>query len=113
MGQIHPAVDPWGTALAAVVVAFLSASQDIVVDAYRIEFLPPDEQGPGAGATQVGYRFVLLLAGPGALALSDYFSWSFVFGVLSAAMLVAAVVTLLAPEPKTPPPPARRDYAQW
>jgi PAT family beta-lactamase induction signal transducer AmpG len=113
MGLIDPATDPWLTALAALVVAFLSASQDIVVDAYRIEFLPPDEQGPGAGATQVGYRFGLLLAGAGALALSDYFSWSFVFGVLSAAMLAAAVVTLLAPEPNAPPPPPRRDYAQW
>ncbi|MGH6892314.1 MAG: AmpG family muropeptide MFS transporter [Dongiaceae bacterium] len=113
MGLIDPAVDPWLTALAALVVAFLSASQDIVIDAYRIELLPLEEQGQGAGATQTGYRFGLLLAGAGALALSDYYSWSFVFGVLSAAMLASAVITLLAPEPKAQPPQPKRDYKLW
>ena len=113
MGLTDPASDPWLTAAAALVVAFLSASQDIVIDAYRIELLPPEEQGQGAGATQTGYRFGLLLAGAGALALSDFYSWPFVFGVLSAAMLAAAVVTLLAPEPKAPPRQPKRDYTQW
>ena len=75
MGQIDPRIDPWLTALAAVIVAFLSASQDIVIDAYRIEFLPEAEQGQGAAATQVGYRFGLLLAGAGAVGLSDFYSW--------------------------------------
>ena len=113
MGTIDPTIDPWMTALAAVVVAFLSASQDIVIDAYRIELLPESEQGQGAGATQTGYRFGLLLAGAGALALSDYYSWTFVFGVLAAAMVVSMVVTLLAPEPKVAQRAAPRDYQQW
>jgi PAT family beta-lactamase induction signal transducer AmpG len=113
MGLTDPAADPWWTALAAIVVAFLSASQDIVIDAYRIELLPESEQGQGAGATQTGYRFGLLLAGAGALALSDHVSWPFVFGVLSAAMLASVVVTLLAPEPQVPPPPPKRNYEQW
>jgi PAT family beta-lactamase induction signal transducer AmpG len=111
MGTVDPAVDPWMTALAAVIIAFLSASQDIVIDAYRIEILPDSEQGQGAGVTQTGYRIGLLLAGAGALALSDYYSWSFVFGVLAAAMVASMVVTLLAPEPKTQARPATRDYA--
>ena len=55
------------TALAAVIVAFLSASQDIVIDAYRIELLRPEEQGAGAAATQWGYRFGMLASGAGAL----------------------------------------------
>ena len=50
------------TALAALAVAFLSASQDIVIDAYRIELLLPQEQGAGAAATQWGYRFGLIAA---------------------------------------------------
>jgi hypothetical protein len=100
MGQIDPRVDPWMTALAAVIVAFLSASQDIVIDAYLNEYLPQDEQGHGAAATQVGYRFGLLLAGAGAVGMSDFVSWPIVFSVLSAAMVVAAVVTLFVPEPK-------------
>lgn len=111
MGLTDPAVNPVNTAIAALVVAFLSASQDIVVDAYRIDLLPNEEQGQGAGATQVGYRFGLLLAGAGALALSDYFSWSVVFTVLAAAMVASMVVTLLAPEPKAPSRPAHHDYA--
>src|SRR5216684_4931859 len=51
LGFTDPRVDPALTALAAVVVAFLSASQDIVIDAYRIELLLPEEQGAGAAAT--------------------------------------------------------------
>ena len=72
MGQIDPRVDPWMTALAAVTIAFLSASQDIVIDAYRIEYLPQDEQGHGAAATQIGYRFGILLTGAGAIGMSDF-----------------------------------------
>jgi MFS transporter, PAT family, beta-lactamase induction signal transducer AmpG len=113
MGQIDPRVDPWMTALAAVIVAFLSASQDIVIDAYRIEYLPQDEQGHGAAATQVGYRFGLLLAGAGAIGMSDFVSWPIIFSVLSAAMVVAAIVTLFVPEPKVAVQHGKRDYVQW
>lgn len=113
MGLTDPATAPARTALMALVVAFLSASQDIVIDAYRIEILPESQQGQGAAVTQTGYRFGLLLAGAGALALSDFVSWPIVFDVLAAAMLVAAIVTLLAPEPETRVPPPPRDYAQW
>ena len=113
MGQTDPVIDPWLTALAALIVALLSASQDIVIDAYRIELLPDAEQGQGAAATQVGYRFGLLLAGAGAVGLSDFYSWPVIFGVLSAAMIVSAVITLLVPEPKVAERPAKRDYGQW
>lgn len=113
MGLTDPATAPGLTALVAIVVAFLSASQDIVIDAYRIEILPEEEQGQGAAATQAGYRFGLLLAGAGALALSDFFSWELVFSVLAAAMALSIVVTLLAREPDAPPARPRRDYAEW
>ncbi|HVI89811.1 MAG TPA: MFS transporter [Dongiaceae bacterium] len=115
MGQTDPAVVPVATAITATVVAFLSASQDIVIDAYRIELLHQEEQGAGAGATQTGYRLGMLLAGAGALALSDYVNWNVVFTVLAAAMLGCAVITLLAP--RTPEPQivsvGRRDYRAW
>lgn len=113
MGQVDPRFDPWLTALIAVIVAFLSASQDIVIDAYRIEFLPEDEQGHGAAATQIGYRFGLLLAGAGAVGLSDFYSWPVVFGVLAAAMVASAVLTLLIPEPNVARVQGKRDYVQW
>jgi PAT family beta-lactamase induction signal transducer AmpG len=102
LGQTDPAVNAWWTALAAVVVAFFSASQDIVIDAYRIEILPQEEQGAGSAATLVGYRFGLLAAGAGALWLSDFVSWPAVFTSMAALVGVGAIAFLIAPEP--PPP---------
>ncbi|MDY0881886.1 AmpG family muropeptide MFS transporter [Dongia soli] len=113
MGHTDPAIAPLRTAMAALVVAFLSASQDIVIDAYRIEILADEEQGAGAGATQTGYRLGLLLAGAGALALSDYLDWQIVFAVLAAAMLLSAIVTLIAPRAPEPVRPAPRNYREW
>ena len=61
------------------VVAFLSASQDIVIDAYRIELLLPEEQGAGAAATQWGYRFGMLASGAGALYAASFGGWHFAY----------------------------------
>jgi PAT family beta-lactamase induction signal transducer AmpG len=113
MGLTDPAVDPGKTAVLALIVAFFSASQDIVIDAYRIEILPEEQQGQGAAATQTGYRFGLLLAGAGALALSDYVSWTLVFAVLAVAMAASMVITLLAPKPEESLRKPSRDYALW
>jgi len=114
MGLTDPSNAPMETALAAILVAFLSASQDIVIDAYRIEILKEEEQGPGAGATQVGYRIGLLLSGAGALALSDHFAWPAVFATLAVAMLVCAAITLIAPRAPEPAITAqRRSYQEW
>ena len=56
-------------------VAFLSASQDIVIDAYRVELLAEREQGAGAAATQVGYRFGMVASGAGALYVAAFVGW--------------------------------------
>ena len=117
LGFTDPAIDPTATAIVVLAVAFFSASQDIVVDAYRIEILKPEEQGAGAGTTQVGYRIGLLLAGAGAVALSDYISWQAIFAILAAAVLACAVFTLFVPEPTRPAAagatPASGNYADW
>ncbi len=113
MGFTDPAVNPWWTALAAVVVAFLSASQDIVIDAYRIEILPEEEQGAGSAATQVGYRFGLLAAGAGALALADFVAWPVVFAILAGLMGIGVIAFLVAPEPPAPPLPKRESFTDW
>jgi len=102
MGATDPAADPWTTALVALAIAFFSASQDIVVDAYRIEILAEHEQGAGAAATQTGYRLGLLVAGAGAVALSDFVGWPAVFAALAACVLVGMIAVLLAPEPRVP-----------
>jgi PAT family beta-lactamase induction signal transducer AmpG len=113
LGLTDPAEAPFGTALAVVVVAFFSASQDIVIDAYRIEILDAEEQAAGAATTQVGYRIGLLLAGAGAIALSDFVSWPVVFDTLAACILACAVFTLFIPEPKIRRPSFGNDYAAW
>ena len=99
LGLTDPQVDPGMTALVAVIVAFLSASQDIVIDAYRIELLPPEEQGAGAAATQWGYRFGMLAAGAGALYAAMFGGWAFAYGLMAALMLVGMVTVSLTPEP--------------
>lgn len=114
MGHSDPAVAPLTTAVFAVLIAFLSASQDIVIDAYRIEILKTQEQGAGAGTTQVGYRFGMLLAGAGVLTMSDYISWPIVFAVLAAAMVLCAIFTLFVPEPRLAAPIAQpRSYTEF
>ncbi len=99
MGLTDPTVSPLTVAAAAVAVAFFSASQDIVIDAYRIEILRDDEQGAGAAVTQAGYRIGLLAAGAGAIALSDFIGWPAIFAMLAAVILASMVVAVLAPEP--------------
>src|SRR5204862_2733871 len=106
LGFTYPREKPWPTSLAAVAVAFLSASQDIVIDAYRIELLRPEEQGAGAAATQWGYRFGLLASGAGALYAASYGGWSFAYGPMAVLMLVGMVTVLLTPEPGGVRPPA-------
>src|SRR5437868_10832701 len=99
LGLTDPRSDPGLTAVAAVIVAFLSASQDIVIDAYRIELLRPEEQGAGAAATQWGYRFGLLAASAGALYAAAFGSWSVAYALMAALMLVGMVTVWLTPEP--------------
>lgn len=102
LASARPGDAPLGMALAALLVAFFSASQDIVVDAYRRESLADDEQGLGASLYVNGYRVGMLLASGGGLIMADFFSFSQVYLVMSGIMLAAVVTTLLAPEPDTP-----------
>ena len=109
-----PRVDPWPVALAAVFVAFFSASQDIVIDAFRIELLRPEEQGAGAAATQWGYRFGLMASSAGALYLAEFGGWQLAFLVMAALMAVGIATVLLTREPAVPAkPPDGRGIVAW
>lgn len=100
LGLTKPQSAPRITALFALAVAFFSASQDIVIDAYRIEILDEDQQGAGAAMTQAGYRFGLLSSGAGALYLASNINWSVVYGIMAALILVGFITALCAPIPK-------------
>ena len=83
----------------ALLVAFLSASQDIVIDAWRVEILSEEEQGPGAGMIQTGYRIGMLIAGAGALMIAARTGWFVAYAVMAALLGVGMLVFLFGPEP--------------
>jgi len=99
LGQADPLRDLALVAALAVLVSFLSASQDIVIDAYRVELLEDSQQGPGAGATQVGYRLGMLVAGAGALFIADQFGWFAAYATMAALLGSGLLVFLFAGEP--------------
>ncbi len=102
LGQSNPVQNPWLLAFAAFLVTFFSASQDIVIDAYRREDLSDEELGLGSSLYINGYRIGMLLASGGGLIMADYMSFSMVYLILAGCMLPGLITTLLTPEPGTP-----------
>lgn len=100
LGSTDPMQDLWWTAFLAVVVAFCSASQDIVIDAYRVETLSEEQQGAGAATLVLGYRFGMLASGAGALYLAEFFGWHVAYYAMAALVSVGMLTILLNREPK-------------
>nr|WED68233.1 muropeptide MFS transporter AmpG [Pectobacterium colocasium] len=108
MGFMNPARDLWWLAALAVMVAFCSASQDIVFDAYKTDLLPPEERGTGAATSVLGYRLAMLVSGGLALWMADrYFGWQATYWLMAGLMLIGVFATLLAPEPLNSQPAPR------
>ena len=100
LGMANPAMNPFNVAVLATLVAFSSASQDIVIDAYRRESLTDEEQTIGASAYVLGYRIGALAAGAGGLILADYMTYQMVYAFMSVIMIYGVFITLIAEEPK-------------
>jgi PAT family beta-lactamase induction signal transducer AmpG len=100
LGSTDPGNSPWMVAFAAFLVTFFSASQDIVVDAYRREDLPDQELGLGSSLYVNGYRIGMLLASGGGLIMADSIPFSMVYLIMAACILPGVLTTLLAPEPE-------------
>ncbi|GAB6041796.1 AmpG family muropeptide MFS transporter [Endothiovibrio diazotrophicus] len=100
LGTTNPAEDPVLTALFALLVAFCSASQDIVIDAYRVEILDEERYGAGAAMIVLGYRIGMLVSGAGALYAASFFGWHTTYFAMAALMVVGMVTVLLNPEPR-------------
>ena len=101
LASISPTDATRAFALMAVAVAFISASQDVVIDAYRTELLPAPERGLGASLNVMGYRLAMILSGGVAMIWTDAaqgggWSWPEVYRVMAVLMLVAAVFSALA-----------------
>lgn len=109
LGAVDPVANLGLLALLAVAVAFLSASQDIVIDAFRIELLPPESQGAGAAVVVAGYRVAMLVAGAGALEIADHAGWFWAYGTMAILLLVGLATFLAMREPA----PAPRHDISW
>ena len=90
----------------AVAIAFLSATQDVAVDAYRSEVLHERERGFGAAVSVTGYRLGMLAAGAGALLLADHLGFARVYEIMALLLLLGAAASLLGPDlpPNVRPP---------
>ncbi len=91
----------WPFALVALVLAALSATQDIAIDAWRTDTLSPPERGFGAALFVMAYRIGMLAAGSVAMILAQYFGWPLTYFVMALLMGVGMIATLLAPERDT------------
>jgi PAT family beta-lactamase induction signal transducer AmpG len=99
-GGLHPTLDLWSIAYLAAVVAFFSASQDIVLDAYRRELLPDVELGIGNAVHVNAYKIAGLVPGSLSLVLADHLPWNAVFLITALFMLPGLAMTLLVSEPQ-------------
>mgnify|MGYP001323386075 CR=1 FL=1 len=94
MANIDPVINTMQMAIFAITLAFFSASQDIAIDAWRIEINEEKELGLGAALYVTGYRIALLAAGAGALVIADIYSWKLSFIILSSIFPLGIILVL-------------------
>ena len=101
MGTLSPSSTLMPLAFLAVLVVFLSATQDIAFDAYCTDVLRKDERGAGAAVKVMGYRLAMIVSGGLALIMADqWIGWGNTYMVMGGLMLLSALATLWAPEPE-------------
>ena len=108
LALVDPRTDLMGTAYAAILVAVAGATSDIVIDAYRIESLQPQQLGVGAGMSQYGWRIGSVLAAALALVIAGRWGWTLGYLVCAALAVPAMVVGLVLGEPQRRCAPASR-----
>ena len=96
MGHADPAHHLQRAALLAIVVGFLAASQDVVIDALRVELLPVESQGTGAALVVLGYRIGMLVSGAGALYLAAYGGWALAYTVMASLLGIGVAGFLIS-----------------
>lgn len=102
LAGVDPAAATGAFAAIAVGVAISSATQDMAIDAYRIECADQEMQAPLAAAYQYGYRVAIIVGGAGALYIAEYGSWQIAYQSMAACMLVGLATTLYVKEPPVP-----------
>jgi len=107
MGFCSPTKELYVLGAAAVLVAILSASQDIVIDAYRVDTIPVSERGLAAAVQSFGYRTAAMLAGAVLVLIAAHLGWRLAFLMVACLMAATTLGTLWAPEPEVPGHPPR------
>ena len=102
MGFCSPTKGPYVLGGVAVLLAFLSASQDIVIDAYRVDAIPPSERALAAASAAFGYRTAAMLAGAVLVFVAASLGWRLAFLFVAALMALTMIATIRAPEPDVP-----------
>lgn len=99
LAMTSPSSNLLAVAALGIAIVFLSASQDIVADAYRTDVVERHELGAGAAVFVTGYRVAMIVGGAGAMIMARYIGWGAAYGAMAALMLLAVIVTWLAPQP--------------
>lgn len=99
LGYTNPLQDITLMAFSCLALSFFSATQDILIDAYRVESLEKTEYSAGASVEVFGYRLGMMVTGSLGLWLSDRFSWPYVFIILASFMAIGVITTLFCKEP--------------
>jgi PAT family beta-lactamase induction signal transducer AmpG len=107
IAMLNPATELHLVLCAGLFLAFASASQDIVIDAYRAEVLPRSRLGAGAGVALLGYRIGMLTSGGLALIMADRMSWRSVYLIMAGLMALGALAALFGEEPEIESAPPR------
>lgn len=113
MSSLNPQSSPMGLALLALLLAFMSATQDIAIDAYRTEILEVDERGLGAAMAVSGYRVAMMVSAGLTLILAHHFGFKATYLAMAICMALCMIATLLCKEPKqygAPPPNFRAAF---
>lgn len=101
LGSVNPAEEAFYTGMLALIVAFCSASVDIVVDAYRVEMFESKEQGAGIATFTLGYRLGMLASSAGALFMAEYMGWAMTYYALALIMPIGILASIFMGEPRT------------
>jgi PAT family beta-lactamase induction signal transducer AmpG len=105
LGLVGAGGDPVVVVAIAATVTFVSATHDIALDAYRVDLLRPKERAAGSAMNTLGYRGAGIVAGGGALILSDFMPWPLVYWIMAGLMLVGVFASIAGPEPEVVPSP--------
>lgn len=98
-----PATRPSVLAMLALCLTLMSATQDVAIDAYRAEILPPSERGLGVAVFVAAYRMALLVASGLALIMADFLGWAMVYRIMAGLMFIGVITTCVIKEPPHPP----------